>query len=196
MSLRLKAEALNNFIEDVSHWLIILDGKMFRPRYSFTQRVDWWATKHENFHICARVEMYGFGKIYKLIGIGNEVAPLTELFPKQKDDDYSKSWFDDIFDPFFDPPGQDTLLPDTIIFPNSEAWEYLNPPQGIQLIYRAKYWPLDDYVKELTLKRNFMTTDEFKTWADVIDQAHKKVGGKTPNYIKRNPFAQVPETVH
>jgi len=186
-SLKSKCDALNAWVEDVKNWIIILEKKEFLPTYKFS-KARWWATSHENIHVSARIEMYGFGKIYKLVGLGSDKYKLDEIPAEQ--------WDKPVLSALFDPPGQDTILPDSIIFPESDAWPHLDPPPNTELIYRAKYWPPDTYVKDLVMKRNFMTAPEFEVWAKTIDDMHKDVGGKTPTYIIDKPVIQVPDTVH
>jgi len=89
-----------------------------------------------------------------------------------------------VWDGIYNPDGQDACIP-------------LEPvEQDGQLITIAKWWPPDDYVKQLIEKRNFMTTKEFEIWAKLIDNQHKIVGGKTPNYIDPKPFIQVSSRIH
>uniref|UniRef100_A0A6M3K750 Uncharacterized protein n=1 Tax=viral metagenome TaxID=1070528 RepID=A0A6M3K750_9ZZZZ len=168
MNLKQKAEKLNLWIEDVRNWTIILEGKEYLP--TGPDGSQFYGFTHENLKVAARVEMYGFGKIYKKVILTSDKYQMEEI---------PVTMWHEVWSQIYNPNGQDAASP------------WLPQVDGNMVVTSAKWWPPDSYVKELVEKRNFMDTEEFKVWSDVIDQAHQDVGGKTPNYIKPKPFVVV-----
>jgi len=167
-TLQEKADDLSNHIEQVENWTIILDGVEYSPPQLGNGKVFW--DMHDNLIFGGRVEMYGFGRIYKRCILTSNKYQLDEI---------PVGLWHEVWTSFYDTVGEDASSPlDPVV-------------EGNQVITVARWWPPDDYVKQLVEKRNFMTTKEFQVWADVIDDKHKEVGGKTPNYIKRQPFVSV-----
>jgi len=58
-----KIAALNKHIEEIYNWVLIFQGKEYSPD-GLTEKCVFWDV-HENLVFGGRVEMYGFGKIYK-----------------------------------------------------------------------------------------------------------------------------------
>ena len=172
-TLKTKADTVNQWIEKVENWVIILEGKEYLPKHPDAAAL--YGFVYDNLVVGARVEMYGFGKIYKRVILASNEYDMMEI-PVEM---WHKTW-----DAFYNPVGQDAASPlDPVVKDN-------------QVITVARWWPPEDYVKQLIEKRNFMTTKEFAVWAKVIDDSHKLVGGKTPSYIDPKPFISVSKEIH
>jgi hypothetical protein len=183
VGLRGKARRLNRIIEDVDNWFIILEGKEFNPPKNPDVKI-WW-DKHDNLVFGVRVEMHGFGEIYKICVLTSDKYLLSEI-PR-------KMWRI-VWDEIYNPDGQDAMNP--LISTDDKEYEKRGLDPDNSLIFVCKWWPPDDYVNQLVLKRNFMTAPEFALWAKLIDDEHKKIGGRAPNYIIKEPFISVPDVVH
>lgn len=173
-TLTTKAFVLNTWIEDVKNWVIHLENQdytLYDPKEVARLQLDRFM--HENLVAIGRVMFRGFGKIYKELMMTSDKYQLREL-PREH--------FAEIMTAFFSPPGQDGMNPMLVTTIHN------------CIIYEAKWWPPDDYVKQLVEKRNFMTLPEFQLWSILIDNKFKEVGGgrNVPNYIKHKPFSQFP----
>lgn len=167
--LELDAFKLNKHIEKVENWIIVLEGKEFLPLHD--NKASYYGAKYENLIFAARVEMFGFGRIYKRVILTSDKYDLIEI-PQER--------WQQVWTQIYKPPKQDAMTPfEPVVVDN-------------QIITVARWWPPNDYVKQLMEKRNFMTAPEFEAWANTIDGMHDKVGAKTPSYIKKRPYIQVP----
>ena len=181
-TLQQKAADLNRMIEPVENWFICLQGKEYGPGGAAGPAIFW--DKHENLLFGAKVEMEGFGKIYKTMILTSDRYQLSEI-PKDR--------WEAVFLEIFNETGD--AQPPWVI--ENDRWyknRGLNPKNT--LAYRGKWWPPEDYVQQLVTKRNFMSVPEFMAYAQTIDGMHKDLGGKAPNYIVHEPFSQVPHKVH
>ncbi len=182
-----KAKHLNSVIEDVANWFICLQGKEYGPGGKAGPIIFW--DKDENLKFGAKVEMKGFGKIYKTMILTSDLYRLQEI-PKDR--------WEVVFLEIFNETGDASpprVIDDDFI-QNADQW-YEN--RGLDprntLAYRGKWWPPPSYVQELVLKRNFMNVPEFIAYADTIDTMHRNLGGKAPNYVVHQPFVQVARKV-
>ncbi len=180
--LKEKAKNLNATIEDVANWFICLQGKEYRPGGLSGPLIFW--DKDENLLFGAKVEMEGFGKIYKTMILTSDLYRLNEI-PKDR--------WEVVFLEIFNETGD--ASPPWVV--DRDRW-YEN--RGLDprntLAYRGKWWPPPSYVQDLVIKRNFMNVPEFIAYADTIDRMHRNLGGKAPNYVVHQPFVQVARKVH
>jgi hypothetical protein len=173
-TLRQTAHALNLWIEDVANWVIIIGGEEYPPiGLSGVRSLKQFT--HENLVVGARVEMYDFGQIYKRVVLGSDKYDMMEM----PEEEWHVVW-----DEIFAPDDQDMM----------------NPSMGQvidgQVTSMGKWWPPNDYVQQLQLKRNFMTLKQYEAYAQEIDKMHKGAGAKTPSYVIPKPFVAVPETIN
>lgn len=181
VSLRGKARRLNRIASAVENWYIMLDGREFNPPQYPDVKI-WW-DKHDNLVFGERVEMHGFGEIYKICVLTGHRYRLEEI-PE-------KMWRT-VWDEIYHSEGEEDACNPLISDDDNEYRKRGFDPENT-IITVAKWWPPDDYVKQLVEKRNFMTAPEFEVYAKVIDRMHD---GKAPNYIDPNPFVSVPDRIH
>jgi len=95
-----KINSLNAHIEDVRNWVLVFQEKEYGPDTLKEGTVFW--DVHENLIFGGRVEMYGFGKIYKRVVLAGQGVMLEEI-PTER---WGKVW-----DGIYNPDGQDACIP-------------------------------------------------------------------------------------